>query len=145
MTADTCRGTRDDGEPCRSPVVGPDGFCPAHRDGGRERVAEAARKGGEATARRHGGGGGLDPDDLPPLNTPDNAETWLEVTARAVSTGKIGHNEGRTVVRAVREWVRVRDAGKLTERVDELMDALAEWRQTGDPAPVLELVEGDAT
>jgi site-specific recombinase len=65
----------------------------------------------------------------------------LEAVVRAVATGKLGHNEGKAVVRGIREWLRAHEAGAVTDRLDALLDALAEWRETGDPAPVLELVE----
>lgn len=140
MPRETCRGTRADGAPCRSPVVGPDGYCPAHAEDGRERMAEIGRKGAEATARRRAGGG-LDPDELPPLESAEAAETWCDVIGRAVVTGRIGHNEGKAALRAVREWRESHEAGEVEERVDALMDALAEWRESGSPEPVLELIE----
>lgn len=140
MPPDTCRGTKADGAPCESPVVGQDGFCPAHGEDGRERMAEIGRKGAEATARKHRRGG-LDPGDLPPLTDHASAETWTDVIGRAVVTGRIGHNEAKAALRAVREWRECRGSGELEDRVDALTDALAEWRETGDPAPVLEVIE----
>lgn len=139
----TCRGEKRDGSPCRAPsnMVDPEtGYCPAHDPGARERLREAARKGGEATAKKLQREG-LQEEELPPLDSPQAAARWLEVVARAVATGRLGHHEGRTVVRAVREFLRAHDAGRLSERLDNLMDALAEWRRTGDKSAVLELVE----
>lgn len=143
MVPDTCKGTRDDGEPCESPIVGSDGYCPAHREGGRERLREAAQKGGETTARRVRGNA-LDADELPPLESPQAAETWCDVVGRAVVTGRLSHNQGKAALRAVREWRESHEAGRVSERLDELTEALAEWRRTGDPEPVLELVEEGA-
>lgn len=120
--------------------MGEDGWCPSHRPGNRERLREAARKGGLALARKHRGRG-LDEDELPELHTPQDAARFLEAVVRAVATGKLGHNEGKAVVRGIREWLRAHEAGAVTDRLDALLDALAEWRETGDPAPVLELVE----
>lgn len=142
----SCRETTADGTPCGAPpnVVDPDtGFCPAHGPDGRERMAEMARKGGEAAARRRADRG-MGPDDLPPLVDHEAAETWCDVVGRAVADGTLGHNQGRTILRAVKEWRQSRDAGAQSDRLDALMDALAEWRQTGDPEPVLELVDGGA-
>lgn len=138
-----CKATRKDGSPCGAPpeFVDPEtGLCSTHEPGGRERSREAARKGGRATARRLKRSG-LEPEELPPLDSPRAAERWLEVTGRAVATGRLGHREGRTIVSAVKEWLGAHDAGRVSERLNALMDALSEWRETGDPAPVLELVE----
>lgn len=141
MPRETCRATKDDGTPCESPITGPEGLCPAHREGGRKKLREAARKGGQATARRLSDGG-LDPDELPPLEDAQAAEIWCDVVGRAVVTGRLSHTAGQAALRAVREWRESHDKGKVSERLDSLMDALSEWRQTGDPEPVLELVEG---
>lgn len=146
MTTDNrrCQATNASGEPCGAPpsMVDPEkGLCPAHQKGGRERLSAAGRKGAEAVQRRLRGDG-LQEEDLPPLESPQAAERWLEAVGRAVATGSLGHNEGRTVVRAVREFLRAHEAGKVSEQLQRLMDALSEWRKTGDPEPVLELVEG---
>lgn len=138
-----CSATRDDGEPCRAPSQFVDprtGLCWTHSEEGRELVREAARRGGQATARRNGGG--LHEDELPELHTPQDAARFLEAVVRAVTTGRLGHHEAKAAVRGVREWLRAHEAGEVTDRLDDLMDALAQWRETGDPAPVLELVEG---
>lgn len=140
----TCEYVKDNGEPCGAPasLVDPETrLCWTHSEEGREKIREAASKGGQATARRLKGKA-LDEEELPPLDSPQAAERWLEAVGRAVATGKLGHNEGRTVVKAVREFLRAHDAGQVSERLDRIMDALAEWRKTGDPAPVLELVKG---
>lgn len=142
----TCRETTADGRPCRAPsnLVDPEtDLCPAHAEDGRERLREAARKGGEATARRLKGKG-LSEDEIPPLRRPHDAQRLLEVVIRAVATGRLGHNEGRTIVRGVREFLRAHEKGQVSERLDDLLDALAEWRKTGDPEPVLELVMDDS-
>lgn len=139
-----CSATRDDGEPCGAPssFVDPDtGLCWTHSEEGRERAREAARKGGQATARRLQGDG-LDAEELPPLESPQAAETWCDVVGRACVTGRIGHNEAKAALRAVREWRESHEAGRVSERLDDLTEALAEWRRTGDPSPVLEIVEG---
>lgn len=141
MPRETCNATRDDGEPCTSPIVGEDGRCPAHREGARERLREAGRKGAKATARRFSGGG-LEDADLPPLVDADAAEVWCDVVGRAAVTGRIGHNEAKAALKAVREWRESHEAGKVSDRLDALTDALARWRETGDPEPVLAVVEG---
>lgn len=139
-----CDGTKADGSSCGAPpnLIDPEtGCCPAHGPDGREKMREIARKGAEATKRRWRDGG-LDADELPPLDGPRAAEHWLEVTGRAVATGRLGHREGRTIVSAVKEWLSAHDAGRVSQRLEALMDALAKWRETGDAEPVLRLVEG---
>src|SRR5256885_14346335 len=42
----TCRGTRKDGESCRSTAVGHDGYCALHAASPRLNAAELGRKGG---------------------------------------------------------------------------------------------------
>jgi len=118
----SCRGERADGTACRAPgnLVDPEtGFCPSHDPKKREKVLEAARKGGKATARKLKRKG-LDPDELPPLDSPQAAERWLEEIGRAVSTGRLGHHEATAAVRAVREWLRAHSEGEVAEEVEEL-------------------------
>lgn len=141
-----CNGTRDDGSPCGAPsnLVDPDsGFCPAHGPGGSEAMAELGRKGAEATARKLQSDG-LSDDELPPLTSHEAAERWCDVVGRAVAQGRLGHNEGRTILRAVREWRDSRDQGELSDHLDALMDGLATWKKTGDAGPLLEVIDGGA-
>lgn len=139
----SCREEREDGTPCEAPsnFVDPEtGFCPAHGPGASERLSEAARKGGRTTARKRRREK-LDPDELPPLESPQAAERWCDIVGRAVVTGRLTHNQGKAALRAVREWRESHETGAVTDRLEELMDALSEWRRTGDPEPVLELVD----
>lgn len=140
----SCRGTTASGDPCKAPeaMVDPEtGLCPSHSEGASERLSEAGRKGAEATARKLKGKA-LDEGELPPLDSAHAAETWCDTVGRAVVTGRIGHNQGQAALRAVREWRESHDAGRLSDRLEALTDALSEWRKTGDPSPVLELVDG---
>lgn len=122
----SCKGTNTDGTPCGSPpsFVGDDGWCPSHRPGNREKLLEAARKGGRAKARKDRRDG-LQDDELPPLDSPQTAEKWLEAAGRAVATGRMSHNEGKAVARLIREWLRARDAGEVADRMEELEDKMA--------------------
>jgi hypothetical protein len=104
------------------------GFCPAHAPGGRERLLKAARKGGEATARKLARQG-LGDEELPPLGSPQAAELWLEVVGRAVASGRLGHHEGRTITGAVREWLKARDVGEHADRLEELEAKLRAFRR----------------
>lgn len=141
MSEATCRGTRDDGNPCESPFVGEDGFCTAHRPGGREELVERGRRGAKATARKLRGSA-LTADDLPPLRNHAAAETWTDRIGRAAAIGHLSPNAANAALRAVREWREAHEAGRVSERLEELTAALREWRRTGDPEPVLELVDG---
>ena len=136
-----CRHIKDDGERCGVTWGLSDaGLCLHHDPERAEEVMEARRRGGRATARKlHSPG--LAPSDLPPLDSPQAASKWLAIVGEAVATGRLGHREGATVVRAVEAFLKSHDAGEVTERLEDLMDALAEWRKTGDPAPVLRLVK----
>lgn len=135
-----CAHEYDDGSPCQAPssFVDPEtGYCPSHGPGASERLSEIGRKGGEAKARKDRRQG-LEEDALPELDSPQAAEKLLEVVARAVATGALGHNEAKAVARLVREWLRAREAGEVEDRVTDLERKLAAARR-GD----LELVEGD--
>lgn len=138
-----CKGVRADGSPCQAPpsFVQDNGWCPSHDPDNREKLQEAARKGGEATARRLQEAG-LDPEELPPLVDADAAETWCDKVGRAAVTGRIGHNEANAALRAVREWRESHESGAVSDRLNALTDALAEWRRTGSPEAVLEVVDG---
>lgn len=130
---------------CGSATADEDGLCKGcriERDEGPEArkryYRELGRKGGYASGT---GRGGLDRDELPPLDSHDAAETWCDAVGRAVVVGRIGHNEAKAALRAVREWRESRDQGAMSERLDALTDALAEWKRTGDPSPVLEVID----
>ena len=79
-----CRAQNAAGQPCRAPesMVDPFGYCPAHRPGGRKRLAEAGRIGAEVSKQVRRRGKGLLSGELPPLRTPQDAEAWLETVGR---------------------------------------------------------------
>lgn len=142
-----CQATTSEGSPCGAPpklVDSETGLCPSHDPDNREALREAARKGAAASKaqRSQGRSRGLDPSELPPLEDPAAAEVWCDRVGRAVVTGRLTHNQGKAALRAVREWRESHETGRVSERLDELTEALAEWRRTGDPSPVLEIVEG---
>lgn len=141
----SCKGTKGDGSPCAVPpkLVDPEtGYCPSHGPDAAEKLSEYGRKGGETTARRHHGQGGLTPDDLPPLVDHKAAEAWTDAIGRAVATEELSGAAGNAALRAVQTFLSAREAGQVSDRLDALMDALETWRETGDETPVLELVEG---
>lgn len=139
----SCEATTAEGEPCGAPsaFVDPEtGRCPAHSEDGSEEMRERGRRGAEATARRHHRRGMETPAGWT-LDSYEDAERWLELCVRGALSGKIDHKQVRAAVKAIEAWMRARDEGEVAGRLDDLADALAEWRRTGDPAPVLELVE----
>lgn len=141
MTDERCQHVKDDGERCRVDWdLSDDGLCIHHDPERREAMQENRRKGGLATARKLKGKG-LDPAELPALESHRAAETWCDVVGRAVAEGRLGHNEGRTILRAVREWRESHDAGEVTEQIEEMREALSEWKATGSPDRILALVD----
>ena len=138
-----CKARCADGSRCEAPArfVDPETrLCPAHDPARRQAIREAARKGGQATARKLQAKGVRPPSSFP-LETYDDAERWLELILRAVLGGGITHHQARAAVSAVEAWMKAHDEGRVTDRLAELEAALSEWRRTGDPAPVLAVVE----
>ncbi len=122
-----CRGRNEQGEPCGAPesFVNPSGWCPAHQPGGRERLREAGRLGAEVSKQVRRKWKGLRHDELPPLRTPQDAEVWLETLGRAVAEGRLRNQDADAATRAVREWLKALEAGKVTEHVEELREQVA--------------------
>lgn len=126
-----CKATREDGTPCKAPenMVDPaTGFCPSHGPDAAERLSEAGRKGAEATNRRFRGQK-LSEEELPPLDSPQAAEIWLETIARAVATGRLSASEGNAVRGNVRDWLKAREAGEQEERIRTLEEKLEAARE----------------
>lgn len=124
---DGCRATKADGSACGAPprVVDPDtGLCPAHGPDASQRMSAIGRKGAEASAQRFRRGG-LDPDDLPPLETHEDAKRWLELLARGVATSDIDRDIAAETPRLVKGWMRAYDAETLDEWKDDIEDTIA--------------------
>ena len=119
-----CRATNAKGQPCRSPhtLIGPDGLCPAHRPGGEQVNRRRARQGARRTKKA------LLLDDLPALQSPQDAETWLEVVGRAVATGTLPASKGQVAASCVRAWLSAHEQGKVSDRLEELKATVAELR-----------------
>ncbi len=128
-----CRGTRVDGRPCRAPerMLDAKGLCPAHRPGATERLREAGRKGAEVSTRLKQKATGLSSDELPPLDSPKAAATWLEAIGRAVACGRLANRDAVAATKAVREWLRAHEAGALAEQVTELGRKVEELKKGG--------------
>lgn len=127
----TCKATKDDGSPCESPFVGEDGYCSAHRPGGREEMRRRGKKG--KASRRSGGRTKFDPDELPPLNSHENVQLWHERIARAVAAGEIDNRVGNTIARHLKGWIEaegerftLKKVRELEEKVGDLKEALAD-------------------
>lgn len=142
MTSDrTCDGTNLDGTPCGAPprLVDPSkGLCAQHDPERRDMMREAARRGGRASARKKRG---LITEDLPPLDSHDAAELWAERVGRAAALGTITSSAANAALRAVKLWIEARESGEVSERLDALERAMQEWRRTGDPQPVQDLLD----
>lgn len=128
-----CQAKKADGTPCLAPssLVDPvSGFCASHDPAKRDRILAAARRGGEAN-RRKLQAPGLGPDELPPLESPQAAERWLEILGKAVATGRLGHHEATAIVRAVREFLRAHEAGSMADKVEELQAKVRKLKRGG--------------
>lgn len=133
----------DSGDPCQSFASCDEcGKCWAHCEHNEEERAAARRKGGHMTAKKRNEGEGLSADELPPLTDHEAAEVWTDAIGRAAATGRLPANAAQASLRAVREWRESHESGEVSDRLNALTDALDEWRRTGDPEPVLELVDG---
>lgn len=128
-----CKAERADGSPCGAPekFVDPEtGFCPSHAPDASRRLSEAGRKGAEATNRRFRGEK-LSEEELPPLDSPQAAEIWLETIARAVATGRLSASEGNAIRGNVRDWLKARKAGEHEERLEQVEEKLAAAEEGG--------------
>jgi len=144
MTRDQCQHVKDDGERCGVTFgLSDEGLC-IHHDPARRKLVERARSdGGRTTAEKRRKRPKLHDSDLPPLTSHEAAEVWTDEIGRAAATGRMSAAHANAALRAVKEWREARESGKVSERLESLLDALAEWRKTGDPGPVLTLVKGD--
>lgn len=142
--ATRCRHEREDGTRCGTSF----GLCPEcgrcwnHCEHREEERTEAARRGAKRSHEVQRRGKGLELHELPPLTSHAAAEAWTDAIGRAAATGRLSAAAANAALRAVKEWRESRSSGAVSDRLDALTDALAEWRKTGDPKPVLELVEG---
>lgn len=112
-----CAGTNAEGQACSVPpaLLTEDAvgrfWCSAHDPDpvAVERRKLASLRGGESTRARHRRRAVLDPGELGPLRTPDDAARWSETIARAVAEGRLAAGAAQATTRALSEWVRARD------------------------------------
>ena len=126
-----CQALTAKGKPCASPsrLVDPDtGLCGAHDPAKTERLKEAARKGGNATALRFKPSG-LSSDRLGPLETIHDAQRWLRLIAGAVGARQLTHSEGQSMTASVREWVKAESERLKVEDLEELRAQVAELKR----------------
>lgn len=108
-----CKGKTDSGDPCGTPprLVGSDGYCPAHRPGGRDEMSRRGKKGGYvSTSPRRGHG-----MQLPPLDNLDAARTWAEETARALAEDRISAKKANGINRLLKSWMSAYSEGESME------------------------------
>lgn len=122
----TCKGTNAEGEPCASPVVGKDGYCPAHRPGGSEEMSRRGTKGAYVTQERKGSR--LTAEELGPLKTYDDVARWLEKISLALATGRLETKRGNSLARNIRTLLDCMAEQKTSMVVDELQDEVDRLR-----------------
>ena len=129
----SCKGINARGEPCQAHahmVSKANGFCSAHRPGGRQEMARRARLGGKATQERWKREG-VTEKELGPLKTVADAQRWLEVIGAGVVSGRLDKGDASAGVRAVEVWIRASDS--LTEadlqRLSDKAEAVTSGKQ----------------
>lgn len=140
-----CKETKDDGTPCGAPpeFVDPEtGLCWTHSEGGREKAREAARKGGEATARKLRGAD-LDPEEVPEApETLADAVVWAAWAARAAATGKLSTSRANAAAKLLREFRQALERHEAAEQLEEIRRQIEEAAGGGEDVD-LDVVEGD--
>jgi len=71
---------------------------------------------------------GLNPADLPPLETLEDAQKWSAVIAKAVATGELSSGQARAVQIALTTWMRAHDMIKLRTRLERMEKLLQQKR-----------------
>lgn len=137
MTATQCRATKANGEPCQASqeFVDPEtGYCPAHDPSRPDEMRKRGQKGGINSGKARRKAMGLDPSELPPLRTHEDARKWLEIIGRATATGRLGNREAQAGIRAVSEWVNVAAEQATKAVVEELGDEIERLKEElGEP------------
>lgn len=113
MTERSCKGTKSDGSPCGAPanLIGEDGWCDAHRPGGREELQRRGRRGGYVATNPRTKAG----MDLPPLNSIEAATQWAEQIALAVAEDRLSASRGNTLNRVLKTWISAYAEGESIE------------------------------
>ena len=128
-----CEARTASGEPCQAPpsLVNPErGLCLSHSPGASERLAEAGRRGAEATAKRFHRNPGLDASVLGDLETVKDAQRWLRAIGEGAVTGKLKAQEATAGVRAVEAWMAAERDRVAVDELTELKAQLQEVRES---------------
>jgi hypothetical protein len=89
----------------------------------------AQRLGGARSANRSRKG--INPENLGPLRTPEDAERWCVEAARAVAAGQITPAAGNAVRGLVSQFLQAQDAGKVRARLEELTTRFERLQRQG--------------
>lgn len=132
-----CIANNSKGERCKvvGQLVNDEGFCPAHKPGGREEMIRRARKGGAVTAENFKRDG-VREHELGPLDTLEDAQRWLQILGGAVAAGRITAKDASTAVNAIRVWITAEGERLTAEVVDELRGEVAELRKEVKRGPM---------
>lgn len=112
MTERKCAGMKSDGSPCGAPanLIGEDGFCDAHRPGGREELRERGRRGGYvSTSPRKAD------VDLPELRAPEDVAIASERIAQAVADGSLSASKANALRRLLQTWMEAHETVEANE------------------------------
>lgn len=120
-----CLGLNAKGQPCEHPVVGADGYCPAHTEGGPEHMREIAAKGGQALKERLAYPGFTEAE-LKPVTTLEEAQAALADVHVAVLTGRISDRVANAASKSLSEWIKGDDARRTKRMQTEFDEVIAE-------------------
>jgi hypothetical protein len=121
LSAAKCRGTRIDGKPCESQIVGPSGCCYAHDPTVAEDRAKARRRGGLASSaisrtRR-----------LAPAALRD-VYTILERALAEVHSGVLSAGQATAMASLARAMCHVLSVGEMEQRLRSLEESLGDFQ-----------------
>jgi hypothetical protein len=102
------------------------GYCFSHDPGAATERTAARTLGGVRTASRKRRG--LDPSELPPLESLEDAERWSAVIAKNVATGALSSAQARAVMHALSLFLKAREAVAFSDRLKTL-EALVKGRR----------------
>ena len=122
-TKPRCKGTKVNGDPCKSLIIDDDGYCIAHNPetGGSERMRKMGRKGNEAQRAPRLG---FTFAELTPLKTYEDAKDRLDIISRAAMSGLLDDKSCNAAIRAISEWVKTESEAATKHVVEDLAKEL---------------------
>lgn len=124
---ETCRGTKNNGEPCPSPFVNENRYCDTHDpETPEDEMAERGRRGAEVSNSRRRHQDELLPEELPEFESHEDAKLWLDTLGRAVATGRIERREADPAIRAVQAWVSTHEGALVEEKLAAQQERIAQ-------------------